>query len=105
MKAPSERATRQALVVRVGVLAVVIGLTVFAVALLSVGGDCAGPPADPVCRRLVTTLAERIGMLAAIVTVVAMLTMAGLAKLNAHPAGSSEPRGVDRTATGTDGPT
>jgi len=102
MRTPAGSDARHSLAIRVGALALVIGLAVFAVAFGSVAGDCAGPPADPVCRRLVTMLAERIGVLAAIVTVVAMLTMAGVAKLNAHPARWSERPGVDRTGGGTD---
>ncbi len=69
--------------VRIGLLAALVGVLVAAASLLSVAGDCAGPPADAVCRHLVTTLSERMGVVAALVTVVAMLTMAGLAKLNA----------------------
>jgi hypothetical protein len=68
----------------VGGLAVLVGVAVTAAALLSVVGDCDPPPADPVCRHLITTLSERLGVVAALVTVVTMLTMAGVAKLSAR---------------------
>ena len=78
---------------RVGGLAVLVGTAVTVVALLSVVGDCDPPPADPVCRHLITTLSERLGVVAAVVTVVVMLTMAGVARLSAQrdaqPAGRS----------------
>jgi hypothetical protein len=69
----------------VGALAVVVGMIVAAAALLSVAGDCAGPPVDLVCRHLIRTLSERLGVVAAFVTAVALLTMAGVARLNADP--------------------
>ena len=73
---------RHPLWVRVGALAVVVGTVAAAAAFLSSVGDCAGPPVDAACRHLTVVLSERLGVVAAVVTAVAFLTMAGIAKLD-----------------------
>jgi hypothetical protein len=70
------------LTIRVGLLAVLVGFVAAGAAFLSVAGDCAGPPVDVACRHLTEVLSERLGVLAAVITAVAFLTMAGIAKLD-----------------------
>jgi len=77
-----ERRGSRRLLLRVGALALVVGLVAAGVAFLSVAGDCAGPPVDVACRKLTALLSERIGVLAALATAVGLLTMAGIAKLD-----------------------
>jgi hypothetical protein len=75
---------RRGLGFRVTVLAALVGATVGGAALLSAAGDCAGPPADLVCQHLARILSERLGIAAALVTVIVVLTFAGLARLEAE---------------------
>jgi hypothetical protein len=73
---------RHPLGVRVGVLALVVGVLAAGAAFLSSVGDCAGPPVDAACRHLTVLLSERLGVVAAVVTAVFFLTMAGIARLD-----------------------
>jgi hypothetical protein len=67
-----------------------VGAVVTFVAARAAGGQCGAielghtrVAADPVCDRLVRTLATRMGMASAVATIVILLTMAGLARLAA----------------------
>jgi hypothetical protein len=61
-----------------------VGLAVAAVAATSGAGDCASGidqgAGDAVCYALVRTLATRVGVMAAAVTAMLVLTMVGLAR-------------------------
>jgi hypothetical protein len=78
------RLSGRALALRVGLLGLVAGAVGTAAAVSSAWGACEVPssssPGDPVCYALVRTLSERIGILAAIATVIIVLTMVGLAR-------------------------
>jgi hypothetical protein len=72
--------------VAVSVLAASVGALVTAASLTTGMGGCAGPGPqgpggpDPVCVRLVWTLAERMGLATAVLTAVLILTFVGLAR-------------------------
>jgi hypothetical protein len=73
---------------RVALLAAVAGVAVTVAAGRAAGGQCGAMEvehvrtvADPICSQLVRTLSTRMGVAAAVATVVIILTMAGLARL------------------------
>jgi hypothetical protein len=87
----------------VGALALLIGALVTGEAWSAGGGACsgvgtaaAGAARDPVCFQLVHVMAERIGLLAAAVTVIVVLMTVGLARLTRGPA----PSGVSPSDVG-----
>jgi hypothetical protein len=87
------RLSGRALALRVGLLGLVVGAVGTAAAVSSAWGTCdpsGSNPGDPVCYALVRTLSERIGILAAIATVIIVLTMVGLARASA-----ADPAGLD----------
>ncbi|HCO03407.1 MAG TPA: hypothetical protein DIT48_08635 [Actinobacteria bacterium] len=91
MRAREKGAGSSSLAVRVAFLSITVGGAVTALAAWSGAGGCAGPEVpgvapDPVCFDLVRTLSERIGVATAVVTVIMVLTMVGLAKLGAAEA-------------------
>ena len=74
----------------------VVGVLVTFAAGRTAGGACgaleagqARVAADPICDQLVRTLSTRMGLASAIATVVIVLTMAGIARLNASQAGGT----------------
>ena len=67
-----------------------VGAVVTAAAALSGAGPCAGPaldpalpvpPADDVCYHLVRSMAERAGLLTAVLTAIVVLTVVGLSRV------------------------
>jgi hypothetical protein len=74
-------------------VAVTVGAVVTAAAALSGAGGCASPgmgpvtpatPVDDVCYHLVRTLAERAGLLSAVMTAILVLTVIGLSRVLAE---------------------
>lgn len=93
MRARDERPRSSSLAVRVAFLSITVGGAVTAMAAWSGAGGCAAPSVpgvapDPVCFDLVRTLSERIGVATAVVTVIMVLTMVGLARLGGAEARS-----------------
>jgi hypothetical protein len=69
------------LAARVSALAIGVGAAAGGLALAAGAGSCSGDGVvDQVCSRLVWTLSERVGVAAALVTAVVVLTMVGLAR-------------------------
>ncbi len=73
----------------VTLLAITVGGVVAAAAAVSGAGMCSTPlvdperpsPPDAVCYQLVRTLAERVGLVAAVATAIMALTVIGLSRL------------------------
>jgi hypothetical protein len=91
--------------VTVTLLAVSVGAVVTAAAAFSGAGGCAAPgpgpgmgptPVDDVCYQLVRTLAERAGLLTAVMTAILVLTVIGLSRMMADAEGQA--RSTDRMA-------
>jgi hypothetical protein len=77
----------------VTVVAVTVGAVVTAAAAFSGAGGCATPgvgsstagaPVDDVCYHLVRILAERAGLLSAVMTAILVLTVIGLSRMMAE---------------------
>jgi hypothetical protein len=78
------------LAIGVTLVAVTVGAVVTAAAVLSGTGPCAGPaldpalpvpPVDDVCYHLVRSMAERAGLLSAVLTAIVVLTVVGLSRV------------------------
>jgi hypothetical protein len=78
--------------VGVTLVAVTVGAVVTAAAAFSGAGGCASPglgpatpdtPVDDVCYHMVRTLAERAGLLSAVMTAILVLTVIGLSRVMA----------------------
>jgi hypothetical protein len=82
----ARRLSGGALALRVGLLGLIVGAVGTAAAVSSAWGACDPPDpsvaGDPVCYSLVRTLSERMGVAAAVATVVIVLTMVGLSRFS-----------------------
>jgi hypothetical protein len=58
------------------------------------GVDPAFPAGDPICVDLVRTLSERVGVAAALTTVVVVLMMVGVSRLMSGPEGRVRERAL-----------
>lgn len=81
---------KRKLAVGVSLVAVTVGAVVTAAAAFSGAGGCDGggvgvgvpaAPVDEVCYHLVRTLAERAGLLSAVMTAILILTVVGLSRV------------------------
>ena len=100
-----EAHARRRLAVGVTLVAVTVGAIVTAAAAFSGAGGCDAPglggagtatPVDEVCYQLVRTLAERAGLLSAVMTAILVLTVVGLSRVMADVETQSGP--TDRMA-------
>ena len=86
-RGPADKASSSTFALRLSGLALVIGLVVTRAAVSAGSSGCAEPgwavERDPICHELARTLGQRAGLLAAVATVVVVLTMVGLSRLQA----------------------